>query len=175
MKGKQSTAVSVFAISLGNHDLMGFLCFPDVRHCPDSRVYLLCVWPPWSLPSAERHSKWWHQRCCLDWHLCWPCTFCSVYPWYHWSHQGQQDLAAGGKCSKICLPTAAKPNKCCLSVPGLLGNQPVSKDSFYTDKEPKVLLDHGCGVPEGDSCEDSCTRSSWTRLRELMEVATVKV
>lgn len=43
MKGKQTTPVSVFAISLVNLELMDFLCFPDVRHCPDSRVYILCV------------------------------------------------------------------------------------------------------------------------------------
>lgn len=51
----------------------------------------------------------------------------------------------------------------------------MSKDSFFTDKEPKVLLDHGCGVPERDSCEDTCTRSSRTRLREVMEIATVEI
>lgn len=51
----------------------------------------------------------------------------------------------------------------------------MSKGSFFTDKEPKVLLDHGCGVPEGDPCEGTCMRSSQTRLRELMEIATVEV
>lgn len=50
-----------------------------------------------------------------------------------------------------------------------------AKTDFISDKEPKVLLDHGCGIPQGESCEDTCMRSSWTRLRELMVGATMKV
>lgn len=50
-----------------------------------------------------------------------------------------------------------------------------AKTAFISDKEPKVLLDHVCGVPQGNSSEDTCMRSSRTRLRELMVIATMEI
>lgn len=52
-------------------------------------------------------------------------------------------------------------------------NQP--KTTFVSEEKPKVLLLSGCVLPQGDICEDTCMRSSQTRVEELIAITTMKV
>lgn len=49
------------------------------------------------------------------------------------------------------------------------------KTAFIGEKKPKVLLLSGCVLPQGDNCEDTCMRSSETRVGELIAITTMAI